>query len=419
MKQLFALCCSLLLVACGGQNTTENDPTKPFRCHIEGVVINRPESKVLELYPHIDGEAAVSSRPIAEIEIHDGRFQYDLALDHADYCTLSFAEEKQRGSWFPIQFIADGDTVRLTLYPSGREHEHRIEGSGATAEFQAYKEQLNALSDTFNRQADSLEACGAYDSERYAALIRRIEATEQGSEAHLALIKEVQAMSREEMMTPAARALRADYEAKRKATLIALLDHEPTLARYALLAEQMQYRLPDSEVLDLYYRHYADALTDHYLSAYCQRQLSGLQLKIGSSYIDFEAPDVEGTMHRLSALIEGAELTLLDLWASWCGPCRRASMEMMPLYAQYQDRGFKVIGVARESHDLKALRRAIRQDGYAWPQLVELDDRIHLWSQYGCNNAAGRRFLIDKAGVIIAIDPTIEELTAAVESVCN
>ena len=124
-------------------------------------------------------------------------------------------------------------------------------------------------------------------------------------------------------------------------------------------------------------------------------------------------------MHRLSALIEGAELTLLDLWASWCGPCRRASMEMMPLYAQYQDRGFKVIGVARESHDLKALRRAIRQDGYAWPQLVELDDRIHLWSQYGCNNAAGRRFLIDKAGVIIAIDPTIEELTAAVESVCN
>lgn len=39
-------------------------------------------------------------------------------------------------------------------------------------------------------------------------------------------------------------------------------------------------------------------------------------------------------------------------------------------------------------------------------------DRLHLWSQYGCQNAAGRKFLLDKAGTIIAIDPTVEELTA-------
>ncbi len=419
MKQLITLCCGLLLIACGGRKGAPIDTSKPIQCHLAGEVIDRPQSKVLELYAHIDGEAAVSSRPIAEIKIQDGHFAYDLSLDEADHFTLSFAEEKQRGSWFPITFIADGDTVRLTLYPEGREHEHRIEGSGATAEFQAYKAQLNALDENFNCQCDSLEACGQYYTARYTTLMERIEAAEHGGEELNALIKEIQGISREESPLPAARALRADYEAARKAALLEILDAAPTIARYALMAEQMQYRLPDSEVLDLYYRRYADALPEHYLAAYCRRQLDGLQLQVGSTYIDFEAPDVEGVMHRFSELIAGSKLTMLDLWASWCSPCRRASMEMIPFYEQYHDRGFTVVGVAREAENIKALNRAIEQDNYPWPQLVELDDRIHLWSQYGCGNAAGRRLLINAEGVILAIDPTIEELTAEVEKACR
>lgn len=419
MKLFIIIYCSLLLVACGGRNAASVNPSKPIQCHLAGEVIDRPESEVLELYTHIDGEAAVSSRPIAEIEIQDGHFSYDLSLDEADYCTLSFAEEKRRGAWFPIRFIADGDTVRLTLYPEGRESEHRIEGSGATAEFQAYKAQLGALSDQFNRQCDSLEACSQYYTARYAALMEQFETAERGSKEFDALVKEVQGFSREEALSPVTRELRAHYEAERKAVLLDILDAEPSIARYALLAEQMQYRLPESEVLDLYYRRYADALSEHYLAAYCRRQLSGLQLQVGSAYIDFEAPDPEGTMHRFSELIAGSKITMLDLWASWCGPCRRASKEMIPLYEQYRDRGFTVVGVAREAENLKALNRAIEQDNYPWPQLVELDNRIHLWSQYGCGNAAGRRLLINAEGVILAIDPTIEELTAAVKQACQ
>lgn len=403
MRILYFLGVLALLVSCTEQST------KPVQCHITGSVIDRPESKVLELYTHIDGEAAASSRPVAEIKIRDGKFAYDLALDEADYCTLSFAEEKARGSWFPIHFIADGDTVRLTLYPDAEEH--RIEGTGATAEFQGYKEQLALLNEAYYEKVDSLDECNAYNSEAYSALIAQLETTDQRSDAFKALVEQFNAMPDEEKLTETAFNQQKAYEAEYLASLLAILDHKPTLARYALLAEQMQYRLPDGAILEIYERRYADALTDHYLSAYCRRQLAGLRVAVGKQYIDFEAPDVEGTMHRLSTLMEGAELTLLDLWASWCGPCRRGSIAVLPLYEEYKERGFKVIGVARESEDLSDLKRAIKQDGYPWPQLVELDDRIHLWSQYGCSNAAGRKFLIDKAGTILAIDPSVEELT--------
>lgn len=411
MRILHFLGVLALLVSCTEQST------KPVQCHITGTVIDRPESKVLELYTHIDGEAAASSRPVAEIKIRDGKFAYDLVLDEADYCTLSFAEEKARGSWFPIHFIADGDTVRLTLYPDAEEH--RIEGTGATAEFQGYKEQLALLNEAYYEKVDSLDECNAYNSEAYSALIAQLETTDQRSDAFKALVEQFNAMPDEEKLTETALNQQKAYEAEYLASLLAILDQKPTLARYALLAEQMQYRLPDGAVLEIYERRYADALTDHYLSAYCRRQLAGLRVAVGKQYIDFEAPDIEGTMHRLSTLMEGAELTLLDLWASWCGPCRRGSKAVLPLYEEYKERGFKVIGVARESEDLSDLKRAIKQDGYPWPQLVELDDRIHLWSQYGCSNAAGRKFLLDKAGTILAIDPSVEELTTILKERLN
>ncbi len=411
MRILYFLGVLALLVSCTEQST------KPVQCHITGTVIDRPESKVLELYTHIDGEAAASSRPVAEIKIRDGKFAYDLVLDEADYCTLSFAEEKARGSWFPIHFIADGDTVRLTLYPDAEEH--RIEGTGATAEFQGYKERLALLNEAYYEKVDSLDECNAYNSEAYSALIAQLETTDQRSDAFKALVEQFNAMPDEEKLTETAFNQQKAYEAEYLASLLAILDQKPTLARYALLAEQMQYRLPDGAILEIYERRYADALTDHYLSAYCRRQLAGLRVAVGKQYIDFEAPDVEGTMHRLSTLMEGAELTLLDLWASWCGPCRRGSIAVLPLYEEYKERGFKVIGVARESEDLSDLKRAIKQDGYPWPQLVELDDRIHLWSQYGCSNAAGRKFLLDKAGTILAIDPSVEELTTILKERLN
>lgn len=407
MRILYTLGALALLVSCTSEST------KPVQCHITGTVIDRPESKVLELYTHIDGEAAMSSRPVAEIKIRNGKFAYDLALDEADYCTLSFAEEKARGSWFPIHFIADGDTVRLTLYPDAEEH--RIEGTGATAEYQGYKEQLALLNEAYYEKVDSLDDCNAYNSEAYSALIAQLETTDQRSDAFKALVEQHNAMSDEEKLTEVALNQRKAYEAEYLAMLVAILDQEPTLARYALLAEQMQYRLPDGAILEIYERRYADALTEHYLSAYCRRQLAGLRVAVGKPYIDFEAPDLEGTMHRLSTLMEGAELTLLDLWASWCAPCRRGSMAVLPLYEQYKERGFKVIGVARESETLINLKIAIKQDGYPWPQLVELDDRLHLWSQYGCSTAAGRKFLLDKAGTILAIDPSVEELKTLLE----
>ena len=84
--------------------------------------------------------------------------------------------------------------------------------------------------------------------------------------------------------------------------------------------------------------------------------LRGLNVKVGGSYIDFSAPDLEGNMVKLSDQIKG-KVALIDLWASWCESCRRLSSSMIPIYEAFKDKGFTVVGIARENNNTDAMKR--------------------------------------------------------------
>lgn len=136
--------------------------------------------------------------------------------------------------------------------------------------------------------------------------------------------------------------------------------------------------------------------------------LAGLQLKKGDPFVDFVAPDVEGNSHRLSDLIQG-KYALLDLWSSWCSPCRAYSKLIIPTYETYKDKGFTVVGVAREANSTGPLEKALQQDQYPWINLVDLNGQVGVWEMYG-EAGAGGRFLIDPEGKILALDPLPEQV---------
>ena len=48
------------------------------------------------------------------------------------------------------------------------------------------------------------------------------------------------------------------------------------------------------------------------------------------------------------------KVLLVNLWATWCGPCRRETPELVKLYKEYQERGVEIVGLSTEDPDASA-----------------------------------------------------------------
>jgi hypothetical protein len=68
-----------------------------------------------------------------------------------------------------------------------------------------------------------------------------------------------------------------------------------------------------------------------------------------------------------------------------------------------------VFGVAREK-SISSAEAAVKMDIYPWDNFVELNDTEQIWIKYGIGNAAGGDFLIDGKGIIVAVNPSIDDI---------
>ena len=88
--------------------------------------------------------------------------------------------------------------------------------------------------------------------------------------------------------------------------------------------------------------------------------------------------------------------TLLDFWATWCGPCRKTLPVLANIYKKYGDKGLEVIGISNEGlSELNAFYSQI----HASPYPLYRDASQDLWRRYGIR-AVPTLMLLDKDGYI-------------------
>ena len=64
----------------------------------------------------------------------------------------------------------------------------------------------------------------------------------------------------------------------------------------------------------------------------------------------------------------------MDMWASWCGPCKGEIPNLARLHNQYKDKGLTVIGLFVWDKQ-ENLKKAMESEGITWPQIVDKESK--------------------------------------------
>jgi peroxiredoxin len=124
------------------------------------------------------------------------------------------------------------------------------------------------------------------------------------------------------------------------------------------------------------------------------------EVAVGKPYKDFGLATPDGEILKVSDVHHGNVL-LIDFWASWCGPCRRANPELVRMYDEFHGRGLEILGVSLDT-DRTSWLKAIAEDNLSWYQISDVKGWECEGSRLYGVPAIPHSVLIDRDGIIKA-----------------
>lgn len=372
MKKLtiIILASLVLTTIINGQNKT---------CYLIGKTIDR-DSKTIILVKQTEDQRYRG----VNIQIDkSGNFRYQLSFPAVEAYELIFKDEFEKGYWRPIVFFPDNDTIYFTLHQAEKGDNNLILGSELSTENRKYGQQYKTL---FGNHLDYWYQ--KEDSLRKIEVVKSDHAKNASDSINSIIEKYFQ--------------WKFDF----------IVNNQSVFA-YSLLIKTLNYESNKYplDTLTKYCDLFQQKFPNHPYNSISQNLLTGLvNFKIGGNYIDFTAKDSKGESIILSQFISGNKLTLIDLWAPWCGSCIGKSRKVVPIYKEYKDLGFNVIGVVGGIKSEKEFNEAVKKNKYTWTLLLEINNENKIWEKYNLSYSGGSQFLVNKEGKILAINPTPDEL---------
>src|SRR3990172_6372561 len=118
--------------------------------------------------------------------------------------------------------------------------------------------------------------------------------------------------------------------------------------------------------------------------------------KVGGMAPDFELPTLGGNSVKLSAY--RGKVVFLNIWATWCPPCREEMPSMEALYRKLKGRPFEMLAVSIDQKGEEVIGPFVAKYGLTFPVLLDPDRKTY--NPYGLTGIP-ETFIIDKKGAII------------------
>lgn len=135
---------------------------------------------------------------------------------------------------------------------------------------------------------------------------------------------------------------------------------------------------------------------------------NNMRVELGQPFMDFTLQTVDGKDVNLAEVIKNNKVTMIDFWASWCGPCRHENPVVKAAYEKYHAKGLEIIGISVDRNEAAWLQ-AVEEDALPYLQVRDVEGNVA--NDYAVIYIPSN-FLYDHNGVMVAKGLRGEELEA-------
>jgi len=266
----------------------------------------------------------------------DGKrsFHFDLSVDKPGFYQLS-----QGGKQFTIIILSPNDHMKIGLDANNLREIKSVSGSSETENLF----NIGVATKKYEDLKADLEA-------QYA----KVYGTPKQDSVGAVLGKKFQMVEQERVVF--LKKLLLEQNSLAGLVYIDAIKIENNMDFHAKYSEAMLKKYPDNP--------YVKSVRSQYLA-----EMNKLRVAPGAMAPEIDLPTPEGPNFKLSSL--KGKVVLIDFWASWCGPCRRANPHVVELYKKYHAKGFDILGVSLDK-DKASWVKAIAADGLEWHQVSDL-----------------------------------------------
>src|SRR5277367_6859883 len=129
-----------------------------------------------------------------------------------------------------------------------------------------------------------------------------------------------------------------------------------------------------------------------------EAQSSDAPVAAGGQAADFKLEKLDGTTVSLDSL--RGKVVFLNVWATWCEPCREEMPSMQTLYDDFKgNKDFVMLAVSQDVKGRAAVAPYVAKNGYHFTILLDPENKIG--ETYDVSGVP-ETFIIDRKGQIVA-----------------